>query len=63
MLPKHIVRPVPCPATNFKTTVDIYVLTEYKLVYIYIYIYMTMRGKAEPRNHNPTLYIYRVISP
>ena len=44
MLPKHIVRPVPCPATNFKTTVDIYVLTEYKLVYINIlYIYNNER--------------------
>ena len=22
-----------------------------------------MRGRAEPKNHNPTLYIHRVISP
>jgi len=24
---------------------------------------MAMRGRAEPKNHNPTLYIHRVISP
>jgi len=24
---------------------------------------MAMRGGAEPKNHNPTLHIYRVISP
>ena len=22
-----------------------------------------MRGRAEPKNHNPTMYIYRAISP
>jgi len=22
-----------------------------------------MRGRAEPKNHNPTLYVYSVISP
>ena len=37
------------------------------LVYIYIYIErereIAMRERAEPKNHNPTPYIYSVISP